>query len=142
MPDLVQQLVRRVRTKGYQRLTIGPQTRLACQDYLRQADAAMQPAPRERIHARIVTLMAHYWTPQMPEKIWEAVGLDWAEVLKDLPWSAIERAALEWLRTKDRRPTPAQFRKIAVECIEDADDARAIVRRVLKADWDSMGKTA
>lgn len=139
MPDLVRQLVLRVKAKGYARLTIGPQTRTACQDYLRQLGPSMRPAPREKIHARIVTLMAHYWTPQMPEKMWEAIGFDWAEVLKDMPWPAIEKAAVEWLKTKDRRPTPAQFRKMAEASIEEATDAEAIVRRVLKADWESMG---
>ena len=141
-PDLVRRLLEHVRTKGYANLTIGPVTRQICRDYLRQLDVALKPALREKVLARIATLMAHYWTPQMPVNLQEAVALDWSEILSDLPWVAVEQAALEWLKTKDRRPTPAQFRKLAEQFIDERYGDRKAIEMVLRRDWSQAGDSA
>lgn len=138
-PDLVRRLLERVRTKGYANLKIGPMTRQTCLDYLRQLDEVLKPAPREKVLARIATLMAHYWTPKMPTNLQEAVALDWSEILSDLPWIAVDQAALEWLRTKDRRPTPGQFRKLAEQFIDVRYGDRKVIEAVLKRDWAQSG---
>ena len=138
-PDLVRRLLERVRTQGYANLSIGQVTRQTCRDYLCQLDAVLKPAPREKVLARIATLMAHYWTPQMPVNLQEAVALDWSEILSDLPWIAVEQAALEWLKTKDRRPTPGQFRKLAEQFIDERYGDRKTIERVLKIDWSRAG---
>ena len=141
-PDLVRRLLEHVRTKGYANLSIGPLTRQTCRDYLHQIDAVLKPAPREKVLARIATLMAHYWTPQMPVNLQEAVALDWSEILSDLPWIAVEQAALEWLKTKERRPTPAQFRKLAEQFIDERYGDRKAIEMVLRRDWSQAGDSA
>lgn len=67
----------------------------------------------------------------MPEDMQAAVAMDWAECLRELPWSVVDATATEWLKEKERRPVPAQFLKMADQFIrEDMDDV-AILRRIL-----------
>jgi len=85
--------------------------------------------------------MAHYWTPQMPANLQEAVAVDWGHALKELPWTVVDMTAQEWAKTKERRPTPAAFLKMSEQFIKrDADDCQ-LLRYILRQDWDKAGKS-
>lgn len=92
----------------------------AAQRILADLDKELAPAQRDWISGRIVTLLAHYWTADMPEKLQAAVAVDWVAILGHLPRHAIERACAEYLAGETRwRPTPGQIRTLAEARIAD-----------------------
>ena len=115
----------------------------AARAYLAELVACLTPAPRDRVLARVAVLLAHYYTPVMPEKMQEAVAEDWAEALSDLPWYAIKEAAGRWISTEDkRRPTPAAIRALAIEAAGHPWRHRAICGYIEMADLvEPVGET-
>ena len=142
MTDSVARLLSMARTMPVSSLPhIGPITRKEAQDYLNMMAPLMRPASRPQVLARILVLMAHYWTADMPETMQEAIALDWGYALSDLPWNVVEATALEWVKTKERRPTPAAFLKLSDQFIrQDLDDCQ-LLRHILRRDWDGAGKS-
>lgn len=91
----------------------------AAQRILADLDRELAPANREWVSARIVTLLAHYWMPDMPVKLSEAVMGDWIRILGDLPRHAVEAGCQAYLQSETRaRPTPGQVRKLALIGVE------------------------
>jgi hypothetical protein len=92
----------------------------AAQRLLADLDHELRPAERDWISGRIATLLAHYWTPDMPHKLQAAVAGDWVVILGELPRGAIEAACRRYLCGETRaRPTPGQIRSLAREEIAD-----------------------
>lgn len=83
-------------------------------------EAYLTPAPAPWVSGRIATLMAHYYTPDMPQALGAAVFGDWIDILDDLPAHAIQEAAKKWLRTETRRrPGPGDIRDLAMRLVGD-----------------------
>jgi len=141
MTDSLRRLLTLAREKGVRNLpTIGPITRQEARDYLEAMEPLMKPADTQRTMARIAVLMAHYWTPQMPENLQKAVAVDWGHALNELPWNVVDATAREWVKTRERRPTPAAFLKLSEQFIkQDADDCQ-LLRYILRQDWDKAGQ--
>lgn len=74
----------------------------------------LSPANREWIAARIMTLLSHYYAPEMPETLQRAVAQDWVHLLAGYPRWAIERACMDYLaRDTNKRPSPGQIAGLA-----------------------------
>ena len=61
---------------------------------------------------RIATMLAHFYVSPLSEAEMSAVASDWAEALREFPQWAIAEACSEWLRTQERKPTPAAIRRL------------------------------
>ena len=78
-PDSLRRLVTREDYVAGDRYVWQPQPvpeecRHAAIRILADLERELAPAPREWISARIATLLAHYWTPDMPENLQAAVA--------------------------------------------------------------------
>lgn len=72
----------------------------------------------EWLGGRTYTLLAHYFRPDDPVPLTEALGRDWAKVLQDLSEQSIERACIEYLRDFPKRsdkPTPGAIYQRALK---------------------------
>lgn len=58
-------------------------------------------------------MMQHYYTPQTYQSIRREQYIDWGELLQDVPGFAFQAACREWIRRKEKRPTPADILKLA-----------------------------
>ena len=74
-----------------------------------------QPAPPERLKARVHAVLEHYYVPDRDPRVETAIGQDWADLCGHLSWPVITATAQEWLRTRTRRPTIAEFLDLAEE---------------------------
>ncbi len=95
-------------------------------------DAYLAPPEPRWVMGRIATLLSHYFTNQMSDSLAAGVAQDWAALLDGLPKSAIEQAALKWLRTETRRrPGPGDIRELALQIagkqMQQRDRLRMIV---------------
>ena len=88
--------------------------RTKAQRALADLDHRLRPADRNWISGRIAALLAHYWMPDMPERMQEAVARDWTDVLGHLPREAIEAACRDYLaRDRRTRPVPGEILALA-----------------------------
>ncbi|MGY0793163.1 hypothetical protein ACW7BJ_27670 [Azospirillum argentinense] len=75
----------------------------ALEDYLR-------PANDTWIDGRIVTLLSHYYVPNVPFDVQVAAHEDWVRLLSPFPQWAIEAAVDEWLSRPGRqKPMPGDI---------------------------------
>lgn len=82
-------------------------------------DAYLKPPSIPWLSGRAATLMAHYFTPDMPQALAGAVLNDWVDIIGDLPQHAIAEACQKWLRTEPRkRPGPGDIRELALRLVE------------------------
>ena len=75
-------------------------------------DQHMQPAEKEGIKAAVVTLLSHFYTADLPEKLYRAIATDWISVLSDYPAWAIEQARIDYLKMTSKKPLPNDIRKL------------------------------
>lgn len=100
---------------------------------LSDMDRELTPAPSDWIAARIVTLLAHFWMPDMPENLHQAISRDWISVLGGYPRQAIDRACLDYLRDDtSKRPTPGKIRKLCEERVGEKMRDRDRLRECLE----------
>lgn len=93
--------------------TVDPNDAGLARNMIPAYEAFLKPAPKSWISGRVATLMAHYYTPDMPQALAGAVLRDWADLLAEFPGHAIQEAAQKWLRTETRkRPTPGDIREM------------------------------
>lgn len=57
--------------------------------------------------------MGHYWRPDDPYELTEALSGDWANILESVPRQAIERACEAYMAENRYRPTPADILNLA-----------------------------
>ena len=79
-------------------------------------EAGMTPAHRPALSSRVITMLAHYFVPDMPQTLADAVMADWIEALSEYPNWAVNAACTRWLHGNNRKPTIADVRK---ECWDD-----------------------
>lgn len=92
---------------------IPPAQRKMAERALAELNAYLEPVDRKWLAGRIVSLRAHFWTPDTPDLVREARAGDWITVLCDLPKHAIERACIEWLKTQKWEPKSSEIRALA-----------------------------
>ena len=100
-------------------------------DALAEHERYMEPAPRQKISARVTVLLAHYYVPDLPAAAQVAVLEDWVEALRDFPWWAIKTACDEWLRTQRRKPVPADLVDLCNDAMRDARHDLWALRRLV-----------
>lgn len=61
----------------------------------------------------MLTLLNHYWRPDDPVELSEALGRDWADVLEGLPQDVIQKACVRFQQTSRSKPTPAAIYALA-----------------------------
>lgn len=69
---------------------------------------------REWIGGRVHTLLSHYWRHDDPVQLTAALGRDWADILEGMPQDVIQRACLDWMRSKRHRPAPADIYQLCL----------------------------
>ncbi len=77
-----------------------------------------RPSPDvDRAVAGIVAgLLLHYYSPgDLSEAARQAMARDWVEDLREFGPAIAADACREWRRTQERRPTPADIRKLAID---------------------------
>ena len=102
-----------------------------CRSALVGYEAYLTPAPRTRLLARIATLLAHFYAPDIPDTLRRGIAQDWAETLEDLPWHGIVWACSQWLKIEKRRPTPAEIRRLTLEECEPDMRIRNRLQRIV-----------
>ncbi len=70
---------------------------------------------RRQIAALVSRLLSHYWTADDREETREAQIEDWILDLEQFGSDIVSRATGRWRLTENRRPTPADIVKIAIE---------------------------
>lgn len=79
-------------------------------------ESGLTPARRPALSARVTTMLAHYFVPDMPQVLADAVMTDWIEALAEYPNWAISAACKRWLHREKRKPTIADVRE---ECRDE-----------------------
>lgn len=73
----------------------------------------LAPAEREKVLARSVALLSHYFAPDMDARLAQAIAEDWADDLDEFPLWAVREACTQWRRNETRRrPTPGDIREL------------------------------
>ena len=81
--------------------------------------AYLTPGKRDEISARILTLRAHYFMPDMPKGLADAVADDWTDDMSAYPLWAVKAACDRYRRSQaTRAPRPADIIAFAEEEIE------------------------
>lgn len=95
-----------------------------------ELDRWLEPAPRGKVLARILTLLEHFWTSKREPSVEKAIAEDWADALRGLPWFAIEAACKHWRDTETRAPKIADILKFANAERQQDVQARDGLRKV------------
>ena len=91
---------------------MGPITHGQASRYLDAMEVYRKPMDRSQIIGRIAVLMHHYYAPGTMDGVGEEQFWQWGELMEELPAVAFDAACKEWVRTKTRRPTPADILKM------------------------------
>lgn len=112
---------------------IGAVTSAEITQAINALDEYLLPAGKPRLVARITTMFAHYWTPQMPENLQDAVIHEWIQIIGKYPSWAVEKACRQWVESEDRkRPTPAVIGKLCHEYTASDSDRLARLKTVMR----------
>jgi hypothetical protein len=95
--------------------------------YLAQLEAALPPAPRERLLGRILALISHYPSKVHPPEVEQAMAEDWADDLGGYHIWVIEEACRRWRQTKKFRPQISEMMDL---CEQIAGETMQTLRRV------------
>lgn len=74
-----------------------------------ELDRWLDPAPRGRVLARILTLLEHFWSNKREPAVEKAIAEDWADALREHPFWSIELACKHWRDTEKRAPKIAEI---------------------------------
>ncbi len=110
---------------------------------LQQYDRYLAPAERQDVSARIATLLAHYYVPDMPASLQTAVMSDWLDELSEFPAWAIQEACRDWLRNERRKPTLSEILLRCNAATHEPRIERCVLDRCLEnrgPDPDQVGK--
>ncbi len=123
---------RRVPISRWEPPRLGPQTVNMITEALRQYEVYLAPADRAQVSARIATLLAHYYVPDMPASLQTAVMSDWLDELAEFPAWAIQQACRAWLRREKRKPSLADIISLCNDAMHDARTERTVLQRCIK----------
>ena len=87
----------------------------------------------EMVAARIDAFLHHWYDPTMTTESRALLISDWVEAFDNVPMWSIEDAIATWLKTRDIKPSPRQFRTLCLgvdqiqmtpaSVVADVDDA-------------------
>ena len=112
---------------------VSPEGKSRITTLLAEYDHYLEPAPREKILARVTVLLGHFFVPDLPVAAQTALLVDWVEVLAEFPWWAIEEASREWLKSQTRKPTPGDIAKLCRAAVSASRVDMWALRRMLEA---------
>ena len=101
------------------------------QTYLVGLEAALTPAERGRLLARVLALLSHYRSDPHPSMVEQAIADDWAEDLGCFPMWAVEVAAKQWRTTKKFKPTICEMVDLCDHAVRDSLQIRDRLRRLV-----------
>jgi hypothetical protein len=101
--------------------------------YLAALEAALMPADRGLLLARILALLSHFRTEANPPQVEQMIADDWAEDLGIFPIWVVEEACRSWRRTKRWRPQICEMLALCTSSIGDAFVRRDRLRAVIMA---------
>jgi len=99
------------------------------QAYLAGLEAALEPAERGRLLARVLALLSHYRSDPHPSLVEQAIADDWADDLGEFPMWAVEAAAKQWRTTKKFKPTICEMVDLCGQVMGDSLQVRNRLRR-------------
>lgn len=83
---------------------------------------------------RIMVLLMHWHHKETPQQVINAISQDWINVLKDLPQWSIEEAIVEYNRSSEYKPVPANIVKIAERVLQKYRALDWKCKRILEAE--------
>ena len=98
---------------------------------LADVEAAMEPAERGVLLARVLALLSHYRAEANHRGVEMMIADDWAEDLGEFPLWAVEEAARSWRRSKKFRPQICEIRELCEAAASKAITVRDRLRRVV-----------
>lgn len=103
-----------------------------------QCAALKTPATPQWIAGRVATMLAQYFTGNLPEQMVEAIADDWNEELKGLPAWAVAMAVRWWMgkenKNRHRKPLPGDIAQRA-----NVEMWRVKVAEVAVSNYDRYG---
>lgn len=91
----------------------------------KQPHSSVSREDERAVAGLIARLLLHYWTPQdLPDGARASMAQDWLDDLREFGPESVAEACGEWRRTQNRRPTPSDIRRLAIEAQRNrrADD--------------------
>jgi len=82
--------------------------------------------------SRVLTMLNHYYVGKQEAQVQRAIANDWWECLKEFPKTAIFAACLSWVKTRTRRPTPADIRCEILGRGSETAEAVAVIKILLE----------
>ncbi|USQ74172.1 hypothetical protein NF552_22550 (plasmid) [Roseomonas mucosa] len=101
--------------------------------HLADLEAALQPADRGALLARLLALLSHYRAEPNPPQVEQMMADDWAEDLGEFPMWAIEDACKVWRRTRKWKPQIVEVLALCRDAVGDAAQRRDRLRAVADA---------
>ncbi len=102
-------------------------------EHLDALEAALAPADRGELLARVLALLSHYRSEPHARQVELRIADDWAEDLGGFPMWTVEEAARRWRRTRKFKPQICEMialcEEVAGEAIADRDRLRRALDR-------------
>ena len=100
--------------------------------HLSELEAALQPAERGVLLARILALLSHFRAEPNPPQVEQMIADDWAEDLGEFPIWAVEQACRQWRRTRKWRPQICEMVALCREAVAEPETRRQRLRALLQ----------
>ena len=113
--------------------------------HLGALEAALAPADRGELLARVLALLSHYRSEPHARQVELRIADDWAEDLGGFPMWAVEEAARRWRRTRKFKPQICEMIALCEEAAGEVVAERDRLRRALdrgRADANPLSRRA
>lgn len=97
----------------------------------------LSPADVNACKVAVASLMAHYYTADMPEQLYKMIGEDWILCLKEFPEWAIKEARIEWIKNNSKKAYPNDIRKLCFKAVSKDRAVLMVCERILSAPLDN-----
>jgi len=99
--------------------------------HLSELEAALRPAERGVLLARILALLSHFRAEPNPPQVEQMIADDWAEDLGEFPIWAVEQACRQWRRTRKWRPQICEMVALCQEAVTEPETRRQRLQALL-----------
>lgn len=99
--------------------------------HLSELEAALRPAERGVLLARILALLSHFRAEPNPPQVEQMIADDWAEDLGEFPIWAVEQACRQWRRTRKWRPQICEMVALCREAVSEPETRRQRLQALL-----------
>ncbi len=83
-------------------------------DWVKAYETARPPAPIAQLRERVASFVCHFFITLSDERLNKIVAADWLDTLKDFPFPVLCAAISEWRNDMNKKPTPADIRKLCI----------------------------